>query len=172
MPELDRKSFFFGLATGVFLFLLLSAAALYQVGSRGVTVEVSAAEIGDLVRQQVERQVSEELPRLVASAKAEVPGRVAAEIKDKIQGASIRVGDVTIPLPPQATQPLQDRLQGIVQYTLYTVLDSMDTQALARKLGYDAQAQVRDSLTRAFDGRRFVYRPFRGVSVPVTIDVK
>ncbi len=172
MPGMHQKSFLLGLAAAVFLFTALLAVAIYLAESHGVTVAVPAEEIGALVRAQVEREAATQLPGVVAQARSQVSGLVEEEMKGQLQGISIRIGEVVIPLPEEATRELNRRLQAMVQDTIYSVLDSLDTRSIGQTLGSKAEARVRDSLEETLGNRRFFYRPWPWLAVPVTIDVK
>ncbi|MCL5046943.1 MAG: hypothetical protein M1598_09235 [Actinobacteria bacterium] len=166
------KWFLLGIVSGILIFLALGTALAVLATRYGIRVELSADEVADLVKAQVSRQSREDIPKIVQRIKDDVPRMVSEEMKGKLSSASIKISDVVITLPPESTRELQQSVEQTVRTAVINILDGMNTDEVAEQMGENAHRMVRDSLNRELGRKKFVYSPFRWLSVPVTVAIK
>lgn len=168
----DLRVFLLGFAAGVFMMLGSAAAGVAGIADHGFTVNLDGEEIAQQVRREVLAMASREFPRFIATAKEEVPRKVAEQMAGSITGASLQISSFYLALPETATRQLEDYFQSTVRETLFLILDEIDTSTAAEGFAGQAYDMVKATLKSQFDGRTFTVSPFRYLSFPVTVRVQ
>lgn len=172
---IDRRSFFFGLAMGVFLFAALTVGSglnLYDKASKGFTVELPAGDVAHLVAIKVRQQVDAQIPRLLARVRAEIPARMAGEVNGRLQNVEISFAGRTFKLPVEVRSEIESKVTAAVKGSVEEIIDGLDASTLSAELAGQTEVMVRGSLVSEFREKTFVYQPWPWVSLPVTIKIR
>jgi len=166
------KRFWQGFAAGLAVAAVLLAAGLSVLLARGLVVEIDAKTIAGMVQTRIEEQARLDLAKAIAEVRQNVPQLVESQMKSGVIAASIQIAGVTIPIPDSATGELETHLKQTVESSLIAILQRIDVNALAAKMGGDSGGWVYRSLERDFSGKVFAVQPWRGVTLPVTVVVR
>lgn len=148
---------------------LLGGGAL-ALDRHGVAVPVDLSGIAERVQADVETQVLEQLPKALAVLKGEVPERVVAQVKKRLDGGTVRIGELQIQVPPGiADEVVNKQVRATVTEVMDDMTRDMDGQALAKQLGARAADLVRRRLTAELAQAHLTVRPWRYISVPVIL---
>jgi hypothetical protein len=137
MKLFGRKTdFLSGLFVGMIFVLVLVGGALFILGNKGLVVKIETGELAHFIGKEVKRQAVDDLPKIVAKLKSQVPSLVREKVKTGQLQAEIRISDVVnIILPPSALEQMDNYLLTSVEKTVNALLDNMDLTALAVELG-------------------------------------
>ena len=129
------RTFTAGLLAGLFLCFGAAAAFFQVVTERGFTARVDVDGVAAQVRSEVEMQVAELLPQVLAALKREVPERVARELTDRLDEASFVMYDVTIRLPRESLAGVQTQIERMVTEEIQQAIDEVDVASTAAEWG-------------------------------------
>lgn len=159
------------MATGLLLTAGVGLLLALQTANSGFTVSVPTDQIRAVVRRQVESQAVESLPEVLAAAKRELPAQVETEVAKAFDGIGLRIGEININLPASTTKELQNRMQATVEKAVGQALDRVDIASLAAEMAAQSEGLVTATLGQELDGHKFWVRPWRWLSIPVTVQV-
>ena len=169
--RLDSRSFLLGAGSVLALFVLLLAAAVAMLTSRGVAIQLDCEDVALLVREQVESQAKAALPRMIAGAKAEIPRIVREQMQDQLSDR-MEIAGFVFTMPAELLQQLERSLQKNVENATGQILDGIDTATLAAQFAGDAYRMVRQTLQEELHGQTFMVLLFDRIPVPVHVIVR
>src|SRR5690606_14650499 len=175
MNWLQVRAFTAGLLTGLFLCLGAAAAVIQVMTQQGFTAHVDVDGVAAQVRGQVELQVAELLPQVLASLKQEVPGRVARELTGRLGSASFVLYDVTIRLPPESLAGVQAQIEQMVSEEIQQAIDEVDVASTAAEWGARGERLLASALRAQLRGRRLdvqIHPAYPWPTVPVVLSVR
>ncbi|HEX6988053.1 MAG TPA: hypothetical protein VF282_01155 [Bacillota bacterium] len=168
------RSFAAGLLTGLFLCLGIAFGIFHGVTQRGFTARVDVDEVAAQVRSQVEMQVAELLPQVLAALKEEVPGRVAQELAGQLDEATFVMYGVTIRLPRENLSGVRAQIERLVSDEIQQAIDEMDVAGAAAEWGARGERLLAAALRAELRGRRLelrVHPEYPWPTVPVVLSV-
>lgn len=165
------SSYLAGFASALFLFLLLLAGAAYLLASRGITITLDSSKVAQLVRVQVVSEAQRSLPRLIDSAKAEIPGIVEAQMREQIISDRMEIAGFVFRLPDELLGQLRQSMQNNVEKAVAEILNGIDTTLAAEEIGADVCLLVRQTLTRELHGDTFQVLAYGRIPLNIRLKV-
>jgi len=168
----ERRTFFLGLASGFMFTLLLFLGGAYLLLERGITVEFNAEELAKTVSQQVETQAKVQLPQFINQAKSELPKAMAEQATLEFSRTNIQFFNVSIKLPETALHAIRTQLEINFRNSLDTTFNGANIEHMAQQVGRTSYALTKESLEKQFNGKTFLVKTYKWVTVPVTVEIK
>jgi F0F1-type ATP synthase membrane subunit b/b' len=169
---IEPRSFCAGVAFAFLLLLITAGAALAYVSSQGVTVVLDSEQMAELVSESIAEQAKEDLPKIIAGAKSEIPGIVDKEMRDQLSSDRMEIAGFVFRMPEELTEQLRKNMQKNVEKATGQILDGIDTTMLADEFGRNAYSMVRDSMQNEFDGQTFRVMLFNRIPLAVRISMQ
>lgn len=169
---IEPRSFCAGVAFALLMLLITTGAALAYVSSQGITVVLDSEQMAELVRESIAKQAKEDLPKIIAGAKSEIPGIVDKEMRDQLLSDRMEIAGFVFRMPEELTEQLRKNMQKNVENATGQILDAIDTTMLAEEFGRNAYNMVRYSMQNEFDEQTFHVRLFNRIPLPVRISMQ
>ncbi|MHB9146745.1 MAG: hypothetical protein ACYC5Y_15645 [Symbiobacteriia bacterium] len=166
------RAFIWGLGLGIITVAALVTAALGVLAQRGVQVAISANEVAQVVRTEVQKQVETDMTGVLTQVKADAAAQIKEQMQNRIDAGAVRISDVVVPLPPEIVSQFQGRLESILLASLNSSLDSLDVKGMSQQYGDKASQMVRTSLAKQLEGRTFTYSPVSWLNIPITLRIQ
>jgi hypothetical protein len=148
------------------------AGAFYLLSSQGVTVYLDSEEVARLVRDQVILQARQDLPQLIAGAKAQIPAIVEEEMREQLNSDRMEIAGFVFRVPDELMAQLKKNMQDNVENATAEILDGIDTDEVALQFGEDVYHMVRETMQGELHGQSFEIMAFDRLPVLVRVNVK
>jgi hypothetical protein len=139
--------------------------------TRGITITLDSSKIAHLVRVQVVSEAKENLPRLIDSAKAEIPGIVEAQMRQQIISDRMEIAGFVFRVPDELLGQLRLSMQNNVEKAVTEILNGIDTALVAKEIGEDVYLLVRQTLARELHGDIFPVLAFGRIPLNIHLVV-
>lgn len=169
--KISLSSFVMGALCGFLLFTILVGGFTLLYFSRGITLTLGVADVSSLIQKEVSEIIEIQLPHYVDGMKKEIPYIVDREMTGQIKNASIKIGDMEYPLPPDSVKGIEDNFKTQVQFAMIQLLDGLDEKVLAESISADVVLKIDGYIEENLDNQVFNVSPLGRISIPVTINV-
>lgn len=167
----NKKSFFLGLFSGFLVSLFIFSLGAYTLIMRGVTVEFNAEELARTISQQVRAQARVQLPQFINQAKSELPKIMAEQATEEFSRTNIQFFNVNIKLPEVALVEIKRQLEINFKDSLDSSLNNINIENMAQEVGSTSYKLTKESLEKQFNGKTFMVKTHKWVSIPVTVEI-
>jgi len=168
----NGRSFWAGFFCAVLMLCATLAGAFYLLSSQGVTVYLDSEEVARLVRDQVILQARQDLPQLIAGAKAQIPAIVEEEMREQLNSDRMEIAGFVFRVPDELMAQLKKNMQDNVENATAEILDGIDTDEVALQFGEDVYHMVRETMQGELHGQSFEIMAFDRLPVLVRVNVK
>lgn len=164
-----NRPFWRGVAIGALVSAAFFLGALYRLSAHGVTVTLDTAGLAAQVRREVAGHVRRELPGVLTRLQTEVPPAVARQVADRFDGDRIDLGGITVQVPAPMARALERHLTGALSDAARSLLQQVDADQVAERIGQEAETLVRERIGHTVAGWRPELRPLPWWTVPVNV---
>jgi hypothetical protein len=165
----ETKYFLSGFLAGAFLLLVVFSGLTGMAASRGVAVYLDSGEIAQIIHDRIVAQAKTDFPRVIEEAKAEIPEIVEKEMAGQFASDRMEIAGFVFRMPEELVEQLRANLRRNVESATAQILDGIDTDELADKLGEDAFLLVREAMENEFSGQSMQVMLFKRIPVRVNI---
>jgi len=165
----SKTRFWSGLVVGIFLVLFLYTFLLYAyVTISGFRIVLDQKNVALLIKERVKAEVAKELPVLVSRIKYEIPREIEANLED-FNHISIRIGDGSIDLPPEAAGVFREEFRVLAEAAILDTLDTLELTPYVEDLGQAAYYLAEQTLNDEVIGKTYRFNAHPWLSVPITV---
>lgn len=163
------SSFWQGFLLGILIMAAFMAGITWQLSRRGLTITLDTSALAAQVEAEVRDHIRRELPAALSRVRAELPEFVAGRVAGKFQGHKVNLGPIEVELPASVVQELESRLAAALTEAAADLMQEVDADQVAARVGAEANALVRSRVARALSGWHPEIKPLPWLTVPVTI---
>ncbi len=163
------RLFVLGTLFGVTLSILMIIATGLFILNKGVEVYLDSSSIASSVGNQVTSHAKKDLPKMIDSAKAEIPSIVKKEMEGQINSKRLEIAGLVFSVPDDLINQLESQLQDNVKKAVFSLLDGINTTDLAKDIGKTATLLVNEQIETVFHGQSFHVKIIGPLELPVTI---
>lgn len=171
LRNFDRSSYWSGFISAVILLLFVFGSVLLLFSVRGVTVYISSEDLAGMVRDRVVTQARQDLPGIIANAKAEIPKIVEEEMRDQLTSDRMEIAGFVFRVPDELMNQLRKNMQDNVERATGEILSGIDTTTVAEQFGESIYQMVRQTLHGELDGSSFHIKVFERFPLRVRVSV-
>lgn len=166
----DCRSFWYGAtAAGLIMLALIFAFAL-SIYSKGITVRLDSEQITLLIKRQITENTSRKLPEIIAGAKSEIPRIVKEKIEFRFSDR-MEIAGFVFRVPDELLAQLRSSMQQNVEKATGMILDGINTDEIAERLGSDFSAAVKSALQEEMEGQSLHVNLWGVVPVKVRVQI-
>lgn len=170
--KIKIRLFVVGALCGIIISCLsLTLGGWWWLVNRGVTVYLDSNDIAAVVENQIIHYATRDLPLMIDSARAKVPGIIKSELQGQVTAGKIEIAGFVFSVPPELVIQLEEHLQNNVKLIVLSLLDGIDTELLSQEIGGNAANIVKEEMRVSLHEQK-VYIPIMGsLNLPIKIYV-
>lgn len=158
---------------GLLFGLFLEASLLFVwVEREGIRVVLETDPLREAIQAQIEDEVAQRLPQILAEVRQQVPEKVAAQVDKELGETSFTLYGVRVELPPSATEGVRRKLKEEITKEFQRELDELDVTAMAQSWAKEATVAVESLLRQEMADWVVSWELFPGLSLPVFVDMR
>lgn len=170
--KISLSSFFIGFFAGFFFLIIVLTSITYFIFYKGLILTIDTGKITPVIVQQVSEIVEIQLPHYVDALKAEIPYIVDRELTGQIKSASIKIGDMEYPLPPDTVKGIEETFKSQVKIAMVQLLEGLDEKVIAQSISYDISIKIDQLIENNLSNQKVDFSPIKILTIPIVIDIQ
>ncbi|SES79033.1 hypothetical protein [Anaerobranca gottschalkii] len=170
--KFSLSSFFIGFFVGFFLLIIAFSSITYFTFYKGLILTIDTRSITPVIAEQVSEIVEIQLPHYVDALKTEIPYIVDSELTGQIKSASIKIGDMEYPLPPDTVKGIEETFKSQVKIAMVRLLEGLDEKVIAQSISRDISIKIDELIDNNLNSKTILFDPIKILTIPIIIDIQ